>query len=309
MEKTNKKTFIKFNNQIVPKPEGIDYDLIPGEVYSLREGNSSSELFLEETQDFTFPETYYLSEDDSKFVNKTIEAFNRTKKMTTGVMLSGVKGSGKTLMAKKIAKLSGLPIIVVDPGISSSAIEPFFAKTDTNCCVIFDEIDKYWSTRYLLTFLDGVKPTCKKLVICTCNNEKEIDEYLNDRCSRIRYKRIFKCLDKEAAAVVINDVIGDEKKAREARDFLFENANLVSYDNVIIFAEEIRNNPNESFESIFEDLNMKKVKEQLDETTAKTIVNSLIDPRIAKSSTFGRFLIDGVSKPCCEDCCECACAG
>ena len=33
MEKTNKKTFIKFNNQIVPKPEGVDYDLIPGKVY------------------------------------------------------------------------------------------------------------------------------------------------------------------------------------------------------------------------------------------------------------------------------------
>lgn len=298
MEKTNKKTFIKFNNQIVPKPEGIDYDLIPGKVYNLRNENSPEGLFLEETQDFTFPETYYLSEEDNKFVNKTIEAFNRTEKMTTGVMLSGVKGSGKTLMAKKIAKLSGLPIIVVDPAIPSSAIEPFFAKTDTDCCIIFDEIDKYWTTRYLLTFLDGVRPTCKKLVICTCNNEKEIDEYLNDRCSRIRYKRIFKCLDKDAAAVVIKDVIGDEKKAKEARDFLFENANLVSYDNVIIFAEEIRNNPNESFESIFEDLNMKKTEKQSNEANNEITKDSILNTlRKEYKANFD------------EPCCECACAG
>lgn len=256
MEKTNKKIFIKQGEYIVPKPEGIDYELIPGKVYDFRETRDSDSPYLTETQDFTFPKTYYLSEEDNKFVNKTIEAFNRTDKMTTGVLLSGIKGSGKTLMAKKIAKLSNLPIIVIDPGVSTSCIEPFFAKTDTDCCIIFDEIDKYWNTRYLLTFLDGVKPTCKKLVICTCNKEKDIDEYLNDRCSRIRYKRMFSCLDKDAAKVVINDIINDEEKSIKARDFLFSHATVLSYDNVTIFAEEIRNNPNESFESIFEDLNI-----------------------------------------------------
>lgn len=256
MEKTNKKIFIKQGEYIVPKPDGIDYELIPGKVYDFRETRDSDGPFLTETQDFTFPKTYYLSEEDNKFVNKTIEAFNRTDKMTTGVLLSGIKGSGKTLMAKKIAKLSNLPIIVIDPAVSTSSIEPFFAKTDTDCCIIFDEIDKYWNTRYLLTFLDGVKPTCKKLVICTCNKEKDIDEYLNDRCSRIRYKRMFSCLDKDAAKVVINDIINDEEKSIKARDFLFSHATVLSYDNVTIFAEEIRNNPNESFESIFEDLNI-----------------------------------------------------
>lgn len=256
MEKTNKKTFIKFNNQIVPKPEGIDYDLIPGKVYNLRETRDSDGPFLEETQDFVFPNIYYLSDDDTKFVNKTIDAFNRTEKMTTGVLLSGIKGSGKTLMAKKIAKQSGLPIVVIDPALSTLEIEPFFAKTDTPCCILFDEVDKYWNTRHLLSFLDGVKPTCKKLVICTCNKEDEIDEYLNDRCSRIRYKRMFTSLDKDAIKVVIEDIVKDEELATSARDFLIANAGLLSYDNVTIFAEEIRNNPNESFQSIFEDLNI-----------------------------------------------------
>jgi hypothetical protein len=260
MEKTNSKTFIKFNNQIVPKPEGIDYQLIPGKVYDLRLTRDSDGPFLEETTDFTFPECYYLSEDDRRFVKKTIDAYNRTDKMTTGVLLSGIKGSGKTLMAKHIAKETGLPIIVVDQNVYANEIEPFFAKTDTPCCLIFDEIDKNWNTRQLLTFLDGVKPTCKKLVICTCNKEKDINEYLNDRCSRIRYKKIFDCLDKEAAIRVISSVIDDMEKATKARDFLFEHASLLSYDNITVFAEEIRNNPDESFESIIEDLNIANTK-------------------------------------------------
>lgn len=152
--------------------------------------------------------------------------------------------------------------MVIDPGVSTLSIEPFFAKTDTPCCIIFDEVDKYWNTRHLLTFLDGVKPTCKKLVICTCNKEKDIDEYLNDRCSRIRYKRMFDSLDKDAITVVINDIIDDSEKAIKARDFLITHANLLSYDNVTIFAEEIRNNPTESFASILEDLNIKDVEEK-----------------------------------------------
>lgn len=276
MEKTNKKIFIKQGNYIVPKPEGIDYELIPGKVYDFHETRESDGPFLSESTDFNFPDTYYLSEDDNKFINKTINAFNRTEKMTTGVLLSGIKGSGKTLMAKKIAKMSGLPIIVIDPGMSTCEIEPFFAKTDTDCCVIFDEIDKYWSARHLLTFLDGVKPTCKKLVICTCNNEEDIDEYLNDRCSRIRYKRIFKCLDKDAAKVVINDIIKDDDKSTQARDFLFEHTPVLSYDNVVIFAEEIRNNPKESFESIFEDLNLTNSKNEPNVTVKKLTTGGLL---------------------------------
>ena len=274
MEKTNKKTFIKFNNRIVPKPEGIDYDLVPGKVYDFRETRDSDGPFLEETNDFVFPDIYYLSDDETKFVNKTIEAFNRTEKMTTGVLLSGIKGSGKTLMAKKIAKDSGLPIIVIDPAISTLEIEPFFAKTDTPCCIIFDEIDKYWSTRHLLTFLDGVKPTCKKLVICTCNNEKDIDEYLNDRCSRIRYKRLFTSLDNEAIKVIINDIVKDDSIATNARDFLVSHAGLLSYDNVTIFAEEIRNNPTESFQSIMEDLNIGKAN--VDDASNKPAIEKLL---------------------------------
>jgi len=286
MEKTNKKTFIKFNNQIVPKPEGIDYDLIPGKVYDLLETRDTDGPFLEETADFKFPDDYYLSKEDKKFINKTIDAYNRTDKMTTGILLSGVKGSGKTLMAKYIAIQTGLPIIVVDQNVYANEIEPFFAKTDTPCCLIFDEIDKYWNTRQLLTFLDGVKPTCKKLVICTCNKEKDIDEYLNDRCSRIRYKKTFECLDREAAARVINTVINDMDKAFQARDFLFSKVGFLTYDNITVFAEEIRNNPDESFDSILEDLNI---------TDIKNIKNVIENSSNEKSHSFSD----------CESLCKC----
>jgi SpoVK/Ycf46/Vps4 family AAA+-type ATPase len=169
-----------------------------------------------------------------------------------------MKGSGKTLMAKKIAVESGLPIIVIDKNVFADDIEGFFANVNTDVCVIFDEIDKYWNTRYLLGFLDGVKPTCKKLVICTCNNEKEIDEYLNDRCSRIRYKKTFKGLTKETVAGILNDIINNKDKSDAAAEYFCSNVATVSHDNVIIFGEELKNNPDDSFDEIMEFLNIAK---------------------------------------------------
>lgn len=260
MEKktTNKTTqFININGQIVPKPEGIDCTLIPGKVYTLKQ-NRDYDLFLEEDKDFEFPEQYYLSDDDNKFIKKVINMYDITKNLTLGTLLSGMKGSGKTLMAKKIAVESGLPIIVIDKSVASDDIEGFFAKIYDDVCVIMDEIDKYWNTRYLLGFLDGVKPTCKKLVLCTCNNEKDIDEYLNDRCSRIRYKKKFTSLTKEAVLGILSDMIEDKEKAKSATEFIYSHIDIVSYDNIIIFGEEILCSPSESYESILSDMNIEK---------------------------------------------------
>jgi SpoVK/Ycf46/Vps4 family AAA+-type ATPase len=259
MEKIKKTSdFIQHNGHIIPKPEGLDCTLQNGKVYNLLHDKGEGLDYLSEDKDFEFPKTYYLTDKDNKFITKSINTFNNTDKMTTGVLLSGMKGSGKTLMAKKIAVESGLPIIVIDKNVYADDIEGFFANVNTDVCVIFDEIDKYWNTRYLLGFLDGVKPTCKKLVICTCNNEKEIDEYLNDRCSRIRYKKTFKGLTKETVAGILNDIINNKDKSDAAAEYFCSNVATVSHDNVIIFGEELKNNPDDSFDEIMEFLNIAK---------------------------------------------------
>ena len=248
--------FVKYNNQIMPKPAGTDYDLIKGKVYMLKGDAYGDIIYLEEDKDFEFPSNYF--EEDPEFIEKSINTFNKTEKLTTGILLSGLKGSGKTLMAKKIAVKSNLPIIVIDKEVRANDIEQFFSRITEPTCVIFDEIDKYWNTRYLLGFLDGVKPTGKKLVICTCNDEDKIDEYLNDRCSRMRYKKTFSSLSVNVIESVIDAVIKDPAKAKDAASYISNTLKVVSYDNVIVFAEELKNYPDESFEDIVRDLNIKK---------------------------------------------------
>lgn len=248
-------SFIKNGDKIVPIPQGLSYSLIPGKVYELHV-DQMRETCLSEISDFTFPDNYYLNEDDERFMDKVVNTYNKTNKPTTGVLFSGLKGSGKTLMAKKTAIKSGLPIIVVNSSVQSSEIEHFFSQVSNDVCIIMDELDKNWYLPALLGFFDGVKPTCKKLVLCTANEERDIDKYFNDRCSRIRYKRTFNSIGKDVVKTVLSEYFDNEEAIDGATEFCCSAMSVVSYDNVVIFGEEHKNNPNSDFDEILNDLNI-----------------------------------------------------
>ena len=251
----NEYSFIKNGDNIMPIPSGANYTLVAGKVYELHNTQMDTPC-LSEVNDFIFPEDYYLSEADEKFMDKIVNTYNKTDKLTTGVLFSGLKGSGKTLMAKKTAMKSGLPVIVINGSVRAGDIESFFAQVSDNVCIIMDELDKNWYLPALLGFFDGVKPTCKKLILCTANEEKEINTYLNDRCSRIRYKRTFKSIDKNVAKTVLMKYFDTDEAADGAAEFCCASMSVVSYDNVVVFGEEHQNNPESSFDDILNDLNI-----------------------------------------------------
>lgn len=251
----NKYSFIKSGDNIVPIPSGSNYSLIAGKVYELHK-TQMGDACLSEINDFEFPENYYLSENDEKFMDKIISTYNKTNKLTTGVLFSGLKGSGKTLMAKKTAIKSNLPIIVINGSVQASEIDAFFAQVSDNVCIIMDELDKNWYLPVLLGFFDGVKPTCKKLILCTANDERDIDKYFNDRCSRIRYKRVFNSIGKDVVKTVLAEYFDTEEAIEGAAEFCCSAMKVVSYDNVVTFGEEHKNNPDASFDEILNDLNI-----------------------------------------------------
>lgn len=127
-------------------------------------------------------------------VQKVMRSFRQTDR-NFGVILSGQKGIGKSLMARLLAEegiANGLPVITVTdyiPGIAS-----FLSSIEQEVIVIFDEFEKTFSKvedkpdpqEEMLSLFDGLDGG-KKLFVITCNEIRRLNEFMVDRPGRFHY--------------------------------------------------------------------------------------------------------------------------
>lgn len=233
--------FIKNGNNIIPFPKGLGYELEPGKVYDLLIktvwGERVTKFVL--NGEMNLPPTVYQTKKDKVFIDRVLKNFNSSEKNTAGVLLTGDKGTGKSVTAKILAEKAQLPIIVINPDMEEKYLEEFFKEFDQPVCILFDEVDKNFNTQKMLTFLDGMHKTAKKLVIMTANNEDNLSSYIKNRCSRIRYYRHYSMLEdaKEYAELICDEKGIDNKE--EVVNFIVKNIKYPSIDNISSFIDEI----------------------------------------------------------------------
>lgn len=260
----NKKKFVKVGENVMFKQitDGLDYELESGVVYEPKYDRYSGEISLKKTSELSLPKKIYSTTNDDKFIEKVLTQYENVQVGVLGVMLAGLKGSGKSVTAKNIAVQSGLPIIVMDKTFPAYQLKTFFAKmADINACILFDEIDKIgedYDDDLLLQVLDGMNTAGKKLIVFTCNDTEEVNEYLIDRCSRIRYWREFGEMSASMINQVLIDNLDDKSKVDELTDFIQENLKCVSFDNIFSFIKEVNCYPEEIFDDLLDDMNLSR---------------------------------------------------
>lgn len=252
--KVGKSINFKFNT------EGLECDLTPGIVYNINVDRYTDAISLEESAGLSLPSKVYCTPRDERFIEKVINSYNMSESGFTGVMLAGLKGSGKTVMAKVIANKSGLPIINIDKNIRPYILRNLVSMLgDTSVCFLFDELDKVladYDDSVLLQVLDGSDTKGKHMILFTCNDDDEISEYLIDRCSRIRYWREFDEMSPSLIMEVLNDKLNDKKEVKSLTDFIKDNFEVCSFDNIASFVKEANDYPTTTFEELFEDMNL-----------------------------------------------------
>ncbi len=182
--------------------------------------------------------------------------------MNIGVLLSGYKGQGKSIIAKQLAIESGLPIILITNAINKKDDFVSYLENIKQDHVIFvDEFEKLFKEKYdvddqyhtqesFLSFLSGTTTLKnKRLVIFTSN--KELDDKFHNRTGRIRYHKEYNFMSKE----VFNAILDDKLIYPEHRQDLLENLDpsscTVDILTTLIQEINIQNKPYSSFKSFF----------------------------------------------------------
>jgi hypothetical protein len=182
-------------------------DKVPPAVY--RVGNKDDELVLiKDREKFKVPTKRYGQHDAYK--SKFIRTYGETPG-TTGVLLTGLKGSGKSLLAEDtinevIAKLQR-PCLMITGAIPAPVIKRLITAMGP-CVVYFDEFGKYYEDKereHMLTLfsdsdLQGV------MFIVTSNHIHELSDYMIHRPGRFLYKINYEGMQEDAVLEVIEEL-------------------------------------------------------------------------------------------------------
>lgn len=192
--------FLRNGNTFRPAAEkALDlHDKLPVGTYTLKQ-DSFGNFFFENIENFSFNGKRY--GDNIKNTDRIINTF-LSRSQSTGVMLAGEKGSGKSLLAKTIcikAYELDIPTLVINEAWSGESFNQLIQSINQPCIVLFDEFEKVYDRgdqEKILTLLDGVYPS-KKMFILTCNDKYRVDHHMRNRPGRIFYMIDFKGLSPE----------------------------------------------------------------------------------------------------------------
>ena len=239
--------FDELINPIIDIPLGVyipKYDDIRG-------------IYLSRTNNFEYLKEYYLLD---KFEDYVIKSFNESNK-SMGVLYLGLKGSGKTKRAHKLALDSGLPVLYLqDLSILNKSAWKDMVGTDifNNFVIFIDEYEKKLeeaTTVALLEWLDG--SSNNKQLFILIGNEKANNKFSNpllDRLSRVLWRKTFGSLKESEVIELVNKLSIRDNKEETIESII--SIPVLSLDNIIQIIEITNLFKDDSVEDVIAMLNI-----------------------------------------------------
>lgn len=232
----------------------VTSSLTPG-VYSVN-FNQNTGYYLTDMDPFELPSKLYGNTERQAV--RVMDTF-KDRTQSTGLLLTGEKGSGKTLLSKKIcvdAIAAGMPVLLVSSPFTDEGFTKLI-QTIGECVVLFDEFEKVYDAEdqeAILSLFDGVITT-KKLFIITCNDQARLDANIVNRPGRMYYRLNYRGLTEAFITEYCQDVL----KNKDNIPYIItvaETFSAFNFDMLKALVEEL-NRYGETVREAVEMLNMK----------------------------------------------------
>jgi hypothetical protein len=225
---------IQTNNEFRFANISNSYTKLPLGVYLLRFDSRTNEYYLTKQEDFSLPPKVYGNHD---VIYRWLTSYKNNSHKNMGIILSGIKGGGKTITAQKFCVESKLPVIVINEPFEGADFINFLINPELGeSIILIDEFEKVFDqeryydknkARDLLTLMDGTYQT--RLIFLLTVNTYNLSDYFVNRLNRVKYRKDY--IDLEQS--VIDDVIDDMLINKEHRDSIrvfFEKINMCTFE-------------------------------------------------------------------------------
>lgn len=232
-------------------------DKLPVAVYEFNSAPLRGPYLTRIQDKFVFPYKVYGIE--SKFIKQVENTWNNTGS-NMGIILNGVKGTGKTVTAELICNKINLPVIIVR-GLDDSFIG-FINEIQQDIIIFIDEYEKiYGENNSLLSLMDGVFNTKHRKLFLLTSNDLYVDRNLIQRPGRIRYIKQFADLTVDVITEIVDDCLLYKEHRQETIDFISK-LSIITVDIVKTIVEEV-NIHNQTPVEFTDILNIHKDKDKL----------------------------------------------
>lgn len=217
--------------------------------------NGQTHMLIDYAPSFKLPDVIYGNIE--KTATRVWNTFAISRK-STGILLTGESGSGKSLLGELICNLAiskGIPVInIVNIRYTAELLDKL-TRMD-NVVLFMDEFGKnveHKEQGRMLTFFSDTNT--RKLFIITENSKYSISPYVLNRPGRIRYHIDYSKVPKD---IVEDYLIKNNVEASFQEDLmtLYLNSRIFSFDHLQSIVSEHERYPEETLDELIEILNL-----------------------------------------------------
>lgn len=173
---------------------------------------------------------------ENKLINRILKTYSHVDG-NLGVLLNGLKGTGKTVSGKIICNQLNQPTIIVKDAYDG--VEDFLNSIPQDITIFVDEYEKiFGESTALLTIMDGALNSIHRRVFILTTNNLYVDSNLLQRPSRVRYLRKFEDLAPEVVEEIVDDILQHKELKDECIKFI-SSLELITVDVVKSILEEV----------------------------------------------------------------------
>lgn len=230
-----KQIWVGDGNILYLRNKAKEWDKLDNCVYKIQQDEGGT-FFLKKVSD-GFKFDYKIYGLETRLIDRVKKTYTHTTG-NMGVLLNGLKGTGKTVSTKLICNALEQPVIIIGENYGNGG-HAWLNSIPQNITLFIDEYEKiYDDGSSLLTIMDGAENSEYRRMFLMTTNRLNVNENMLDRPTRVLYLQSFGNLSTKVVFEILNDCVIHKELIEETAMFI-SSLSIITVDIVKAICREV----------------------------------------------------------------------